>query len=76
MPISGSGLNAPGGFDRVFCEELNASIDLAFVPNPRKFEAMGAHDAMVEVSGAPNALAVSLLKIANDIRFLGPGPRC
>lgn len=72
----GSGLNAPTGFDSAFCEELSALTDTTFVPNPSKFEGMGAHDALVEVSGALNVLAVSLLKIANDIRFLGSGPRC
>jgi fumarate hydratase class II len=72
----GSGLNAPAGFDSAFCEYLNALTGVAFVPNPSKFEGMGAHDALVEVSGALNGLAVTLLKIANDVRFLGSGPRC
>lgn len=72
----GSGLNAPVGFDVAFCNELSRLTGIAFTPNPSKFEGMGAHDALVEVSGALNGLAVSLLKIANDIRFLGSGPRC
>jgi fumarate hydratase class II len=72
----GSGLNAPAGFDIAFCEELSRLSGIAFMPNPSKFEGMGAHDAMVEVSGSLNGLAVSLLKIANDIRLLGSGPRC
>jgi fumarate hydratase class II len=72
----GSGLNAPKGFDSAFCEHLNALTGVTFVPNPSKFEGMGAHDALVEVSGALNGLAVTLLKIANDVRFLGSGPRC
>jgi fumarate hydratase class II len=72
----GSGLNAPAGFDATFCEELSRLSGIAFAPNPSKFEGMGAHDALVEVSGTLNGLAVSLLKIANDIRFLGSGPRC
>ncbi|MDR3669842.1 MAG: class II fumarate hydratase [Holophaga sp.] len=72
----GTGLNAPAGFDAAFCEELSALSGLAFAPNPSKFEGMGAHDALVEVSGALNVLAVSLIKIANDLRFLGSGPRC
>jgi fumarate hydratase class II len=72
----GSGLNAPQGFDRAFCDHLNALTSEVFVPNPSKFEGMGAHDALVEVSAALNGLAVTLLKIANDIRFLGSGPRC
>lgn len=51
-------------------------IDLPFKTAPNKFEALAAHDAMVEVSGALNTVAVSLMKIANDIRFLASGPRC
>lgn len=72
----GTGLNAPAGFDAAFCEEASALSGMAFSPNPSKFEGMAAHDALVEVSGALNGLAVSLLKIANDIRLLGSGPRC
>ena len=49
---------------------------LPFVTAPNKFEALASHDAMVEVSGACNVVACSLMKIANDIRFLGSGPRC
>ena len=49
---------------------------LPFVTAPNKFEALAAHDAMVEVSGVLNTLACSIMKIANDIRFLGSGPRC
>lgn len=72
----GSGLNAPAGFAAAFCRELSRLSGSEFTPNPSKFEGMGAHDALVDVSGALNTLAVSLLKIANDIRFLGSGPRC
>lgn len=72
----GTGLNAPPGFDAVFCEEASALAGIAFTPNPSKFEGMAAHDALVEVSGALNVLAVSVAKIANDIRWLGSGPRC
>jgi fumarate hydratase class II len=72
----GTGLNAPPGFDVVFCEEASALTGIAFTPNPSKFEGMAAHDALVEVSGALNVLTVSLAKIANDIRWLGSGPRC
>ncbi len=72
----GTGLNAPAGFDIAFCEEAGALCDVAFMPNPSKFEGMAAHDALVEASGALNVIAVSLLKIANDIRLLGSGPRC
>ena len=49
---------------------------MPFKSAPNKFEALAAHDAMVEVSGALNVVAVSLMKIANDIRFLASGPRC
>lgn len=72
----GSGVNAPVRFDAAFCEELSSLGGIRFSPNPSKFEGMGAHDSLVEVSGALNGLAVSLLKIANDVRFLGSGPRC
>ncbi|XAH23687.1 class II fumarate hydratase [Xylophilus sp. GW821-FHT01B05] len=73
---AGTGINAPPGFDVAFCEEASVLAGLAFVPNPSKFEGMGVHDALVEVSGALNTVASSLLKIANDIRLLGSGPRC
>ena len=72
----GSGLNAPAGFDVTFCDELSRLTGIAFTANPSKFEGMGAHDALLEISGTLNGLAVSLLKIANDIRLLGSGPRC
>lgn len=51
-------------------------LGLPFVSAPNKFEALAAHDALVEVSGALNTVAVSIMKIANDIRFLASGPRC
>ncbi|EJL83643.1 fumarase [Herbaspirillum sp. CF444] len=73
---AGTGLNAPPDFDRIFCEEISALTGQGFSPNPSKFEGMAAHDAMVEVSGALNVLATSLIKMANDIRWLGSGPRC
>jgi fumarate hydratase class II len=72
----GTGLNSPRGFDAAFCEELSLITGEPFTPNPSKFEGMGTHDALVEVSGAMNVLAVSLSKIGNDIRLLGSGPRC
>ena len=71
----GTGLNCPPDFDRVFCERMAALTGFAFVPNPNKFEGMGAHDAFVELSGAFNVIAVSLTKLGNDIRLLGSGPR-
>ncbi|MEQ9448036.1 MAG: lyase family protein, partial [Rhodospirillaceae bacterium] len=71
----GTGLNAKKGFAGKFCEELRALTDLPFWPAANFFEALGAHDAMVEVSGALNTIAVSMMKIAIDIRLLASGPR-
>jgi fumarate hydratase, class II len=71
----GTGLNAKPGFAEKFAEEVAAYTKLSFVTAPNKFEALGAHDAMVEAHGALNEIAVSLFKIANDIRLLGSGPR-
>lgn len=73
---AGTGLNAPPEFDVFFCEEISTLTGRCFSPNASKFEGMAAHDALVEVSGALNVLATSLLKIANDLRWLGSGPRC
>jgi len=72
----GTGLNTFKGFDEKVCAELKRLTDLPFQPAPNKFEALAAHDALVEVCGALNTLACSLMKIANDIRLLGSGPRC
>jgi fumarate hydratase class II len=72
----GTGLNAPRGFAERFAAEVAGITGLPFVTAESKFEALAAHDAMVEVSGALNVLAASLCKIANDIRLLGSGPRC
>jgi fumarate hydratase, class II len=72
----GTGLNAPPGFAEDFAEEIARLTRLPFETAPNKFEALAAHDTMVELSGALNVLAVSLSKIANDIRLLGSGPRC
>jgi fumarate hydratase, class II len=72
----GTGLNAPPGFAGDFAEEIARLTRLPFETAPNKFEALAAHDTMVELSGALNVLAVSLSKIANDIRLLGSGPRC
>ena len=71
----GTGLNAKPGFAEKFAEEVAAYTKLPFVTAPNKFEALGTHDAMVEAHGALNEVAVSLFKIANDIRLLGSGPR-
>merc|ERR1711936_1252551 len=56
--------------------EVSNITGLPFVTAPNKFEALAAHDAMVEVSGALNTIACSVMKIANDLRFLASGPRC
>jgi fumarate hydratase class II len=71
----GTGLNARPGFAEQFAETVAAYTKLPFVTAPNKFEALAAHDAYVEAHGALNTIAVSLFKIANDIRFLGSGPR-
>jgi len=71
----GTGLNRHPDFDRVFCEIVSERTGFAFRPNPDKSEGMAAHDAFVELHGALNTIAVSLMKIANDIRLLGSGPR-
>ncbi|HDL16759.1 MAG TPA: class II fumarate hydratase, partial [Rhizobiales bacterium] len=67
----GTGLNAKPEFADKFAEEVAKFTRLPFTSAPNKFEALGTHDAMVEISGALNTVAVSLFKIANDIRFLG-----
>jgi fumarate hydratase class II len=72
----GTGLNAQAGFAEAFAAEVAKITGLPFITAPNKFEALATHDAMVEASGALNTLAVSLMKIANDIRLLGSGPRC
>jgi len=71
----GTGLNAPVGFAEQVAERIAAITGLPFVTAPNKFEALAAHDAMVFSHGAINTVAASLFKIANDIRFLGSGPR-
>jgi fumarate hydratase, class II len=71
----GTGLNAPVGFAEKVAERIAAITGLPFTTAPNKFEALAAHDAMVMTHGAINTVAASLFKIANDIRFLGSGPR-
>jgi fumarate hydratase class II len=71
----GTGLNAKAGFAETFAEEVAGITGLPFVTAPNKFEALATHDTLVEVSGVLNVIAVSLNKIANDIRLLGSGPR-
>ena len=71
----GTGLNAPQGFADAFAREMANLTRLPFTSAPNKFAEMAAHDTMVELSGVLNVIAVSLTKIANDIRLLGSGPR-
>ena len=71
----GTGLNAPKGFAEKVAARIADITGMAFTSAPNKFEALAAHDAMVMSHGAINTVAVSLFKIANDIRFLGSGPR-
>jgi len=71
----GTGLNAPIGFAEKVADEISKITGLPFITAPNKFEALAAHDAMVFAHGAINAAAAALFKIANDIRFLGSGPR-
>ncbi|CAI4052477.1 hypothetical protein N7582_005455 [Saccharomyces uvarum] len=72
----GTGLNTKPGFDVKIAEQISKETGLKFQTAPNKFEALAAHDAIVECSGALNTLACSLFKIAQDIRYLGSGPRC
>ncbi len=71
----GTGLNTKEGFAALFAKNVSEITSLPFETAPNKFEALATHDALVEVSGALNTVAVSLYKIANDIRLLGSGPR-
>jgi len=71
----GTGLNAPVGFAEMVADKIAQITGLPFTSAPNKFEALAAHDAMVFTHGALNTVAASLFKIANDIRFLGSGPR-
>lgn len=72
----GTGLNCPEGFDVLFAQYVSEYTHLPFCSASNKFEALASNDAMVELSGALNVLATSCMKIANDIRWLGSGPRC
>jgi len=71
----GSGINAPKKFDKVFCNYLSKMTKIKYKPALNKFEAIASHDALIAFSGSLNTLAVSVLKIINDIRFLASGPR-
>ncbi|NBU46019.1 MAG: class II fumarate hydratase, partial [Flavobacteriales bacterium] len=72
----GTGLNTPKGYDVLVAQKISDFTGLPFVTAKNKFEALAAHDAMVELSGAQKRAAVALMKIANDIRMLSSGPRC
>ena len=72
----GTGLNSKKGFDVLFAKKAAEETGVPFVTAENKFEALAAHDALVELSGCLNVLATSLMKVANDIRMLGSGPRC
>jgi len=71
----GTGLNAPEGFDTLFAEEVASITGLPFRTCPNKFYALASEDALVNLSGKLNTIAASVMKIANDIRLLGSGPR-
>ena len=70
------GLNTKKGFDVKVAAEISKLTGLEFKTAPNKFEALASHDALVEAHGALNTIACSFMKIANDIRYLGSGPRC
>jgi fumarate hydratase class II len=72
----GTGLNTPKGYAVLVAEKISKVSGLPFVTAENKYESLAAHDAMVETSGALKQLAVSLMKIANDVRLLASGPRC
>ncbi|PWR02941.1 class II fumarate hydratase [Meridianimarinicoccus roseus] len=72
----GTGLNTKQGWAEMVAANMSDISGLPFVTAPNKFEALAAHDAMVEISGSLKTVAASLFKIANDIRLLGSGPRC
>eukprot|EP00112_Aurelia_sp_Birch-Aquarium-sp1_P005222 Seg1591.2 transcript_id=Seg1591.2/GoldUCD/mRNA.D3Y31 product="Fumarate hydratase mitochondrial" protein_id=Seg1591.2/GoldUCD/D3Y31 len=72
----GTGLNTRIGFAEKMSAKIADLTGLPFISAPNKFESLAAHDAMVELSGAMNVVACSIMKIANDLRFLGSGPRC
>ncbi len=72
----GTGLNSPVGWSENMATEISTLTGLSFTSAPNKFEALAAHDAVVETSGALKVVACALMKIANDIRWLGSGPRC
>ena len=72
----GTGINTPEGYAELVADKIAELSGYPFITAPNKFESLSAHDAIVESSGALKQLAVSLMKIAHDIRVLGSGPRC
>lgn len=72
----GTGINTPKGYSELVAQKITELSGYPFITAPNKFEALSAHDALVEASGALKRLAVSLMKIGNDTRLLGSGPRC
>lgn len=72
----GTGLNTPKGYDVLVAKKIAELTGMPFITAPNKFEALAAHDAMVELSGALKRSAVALMKVANDVRMLSSGPRC
>ncbi|MBX3457580.1 MAG: class II fumarate hydratase [Candidatus Paracaedibacteraceae bacterium] len=72
----GTGINCPKGFPETFAQEVATTTKLPFRSADNKFEALACHDALVHFSGTLNVLATACMKIANDIRWLGSGPRC
>ena len=72
----GTGINAPDGFDESVCHFINAELKTNFKPHPNKFAVLSAHDELVHSAHCLSTLAGSLLKMANDIRWSGSGPRC
>jgi fumarate hydratase class II len=72
----GTGINTPEGYSELVAQKIAEFSGLPFVTAPNKFEALAAHDGIVETHGALKQLAVSLNKIANDIRMMASGPSC
>ena len=73
---TGTGLNCPPGFVDLVLAELSERLSVRFTEATDHFEAQGARDALVELSGVLKVIAVSLYKMANDLRWMGSGPRC
>ena len=72
----GTGLNTPKGYSKLVAKKIAALTKIPFISGKNKFEGLAAHDAIVEAHGALKTVAVSLMKIGNDIRMLASGPRC